>query len=220
MTQQLPPSIHIDSVFLEFPGKKVLRGIYLELQQGQVIGILGRNGSGKSCLLKIITGQLKPQQKYLKVGEKHSQHLYKEKGLINYLPQHECHPGFLRLKDLIYFYGINLHEFRSHYPFLGRFYRTKFAQLSGGDKRLIEVLIVLESPSQFTILDEPFSHLIPRDLEVVKQSISRLKHRKGIILTDHQYKHVLEVSDHLHLLRDGNLYVVENEQDLRDKGYI
>ncbi|MEM7373141.1 MAG: ATP-binding cassette domain-containing protein [Bacteroidota bacterium] len=220
MTQQDPVRIHIDSVFLEFQDKKVLRGIYLELLQHQISGILGRNGSGKSCLLKIITGQLTPQQKYLNVGGKRLNNLYKEKGLINYLPQHECHPGFLRMKDLLYFYDISLKDFRAYYPHLHQLNKQKFAQLSGGDKRLLEVLIVLESPSLFTILDEPFSHLIPTQVDMVKKTILRVKNRKGIIITDHQYKHVLDVSDHLHLLKDGRLHNVQHEQDLRIHGYI
>lgn len=213
-------TIHIDSVFLSFGNQKVLRGIYLELERNQITGILGRNGSGKSCLLKIITGQLIPQSKYLSYQGQRIAHIYKEKGLINYLPQHECHPTSLCLKDMLRFYEIDSEDFVQIYPFLQPRLFTRLSTLSEGERRLWEVLVVLESPSAFTILDEPFSYLMPKDVELIKATILRLTTRKGIILTDHQYKDVLEISDQLFLLRHGIIEQVGGEEDLRDKGYV
>ena len=212
--------IYIDSVFLSFGDQKILRGIYLELEFQQITGILGSNGSGKSCLLKIITGQLKPQSKHLKFNGKRLDHLYKEKGLINYLPQHECHPKSARLHQLIRYYGIDLDAFVYHYPAMQRQLKTRFSDLSGGDRRIVEVLICIEAPSKLTILDEPFTHIMPLQVEVVKKAIKRVKSRKGIVITDHQYRHVLEISDCLYLLKEGRLEQISDEKDLKQKGYI
>lgn len=100
-TISMQASIKIDSVFLSFGTKEVLKGVHLELKQDQVVGLLGRNGSGKSCLLKIITGQIRAQSAHIKYEGRIINSLYKEKGLINYLPQHECHPQFLSLSAFL-----------------------------------------------------------------------------------------------------------------------
>lgn len=213
-------SIKIDSVYLDFNSLPILRGIHLEFKEKKVTGLLGRNGCGKSCFLKIITGQLTPRSKHIKYKEKHLVSLYKKKGLINYLPQHEFHPKSLLLKDLLYFYGINEIAFLQEYPFLKKNIHNKFSDLSGGERRIIEVLLVLESKSKFSILDEPFSHIMPIYIDLVKDRIIKLSKRKGIMITDHQYKNILEISDDLYLMKNGILIPIEQAEDLKYHGYI
>ncbi len=213
-------TIRIDSVFLEYGTLKVLRGANLTIVRNHTIGVLGRNGCGKSCLLKIITGQIQPQFKHISYNGKQLLNLYKEKGLINYLPQHEFHPKSIHLNRLLYYYGIDQHQFIGRYPFLKEYLQLPFSKLSGGERRLVEVLIVLEADSKFTILDEPFSHIMPKHIAVVKARIMELKEHKGIIVTDHQYKNVMEVSDELYLLQDGVMREISDEADLKFQGYI
>ena len=212
--------IKIDSVFLEFQEKKVLRGASLNVAKNQVIGILGRNGCGKSCFLKVITGQTKPDFKYISHNDVQMKNLYKKKGLINYLPQHNFHPKSLTISTLLSYYGIKKDSFADAYPSLKDKVNRRFSSLSGGERRIIEVLLVLESPSEYSILDEPFTHVMPIQTDIIKASIQRIKQRKGILITDHQYTNVLDVSDKIFLLKDGTMQTVNDESDLRDKGYI
>ncbi|MFK8103439.1 MAG: ATP-binding cassette domain-containing protein [Saprospiraceae bacterium] len=213
-------TIQIDSVFLEYGELKVLRGASLTIACNQVIGILGRNGCGKSCLLKIITGQIQPQFKYINYKGQQLLNLYKEQGLINYLPQHEFHPKSIRVERLLYYYGIDADQFVGRYSFFKDYLSLKFSKLSGGERRLVEVLIVLEAASKFTILDEPFSHIMPNHIAIVKERITELRQHKGIIVTDHQYENVMDVSDNLYLLKDGVIGEVKDKEDLKWKGYI
>ena len=213
-------SIKIDSVFLDFGPNKVLRGVSLEFHKNQVTGILGRNGCGKSCLLKTITGRLSPQSKHIQYDERKLENLYKIKGLINYLPQHEFHPHSLPLFKLLDFYGIDRDYFLDEYRFLEKCINSKFSMISGGERRIIEVLIILEAKSEYTILDEPFSHVMPKYIDLIKDRINKLKSDKGILLTDHQYENVLEVSDNIYLLSQGIIREVEEIEDLKVYGYI
>lgn len=213
-------SIKIDSVFLNFREHKVLRGISFEFYKNKVTGILGRNGCGKSCFLKIITGQLKPATKHLSYQGKLLDNLYKESGLINYLPQHEFHPKSIQVSKLIQLYGLELQGFITQYPFLEKNINLKFSDLSGGEKRILEVLLVMEADTKFTILDEPFSHIMPVHVQLVKDRIQALSVKKGILITDHQYQNVVEISDSLFLLKDGVFKIVKEEEDLRFNGYI
>lgn len=213
-------SIYIDSVFLNFNTVKVLRGINLVFKANKVTGLLGRNGCGKSCLLKIITGHLKPQSKYLKYQDKVLTDLYKIQGLINYAPQHEFHPKSIQLKTLLKLYGIKAAHFFNQYPFLEALYTEKMGHLSGGERRLIEVCLVLESDSKFTILDEPFMHIMPKYIDLVKERIVANSSRKGILVTDHLYENVLDISGSLYLMKGGILQVINNKVDLQQYGYI
>jgi len=78
--------LEIDSVDLEFDGKKILYGIYIKSEIGKVTGILGRNGSGKTCLLRILFGDLQPKYKNIRSNEKcFSKPLY-QTSIIGYLP--------------------------------------------------------------------------------------------------------------------------------------
>jgi len=98
--------------------------------------------------------------------------------------------------------------------------KRKFSDLSGGEKRILEVLLVLEANTKFTILDEPFSHIMPVHIQLVKDRIQALSAKKGILITDHQYQNVVEIADALFLLHNGVLKTVESEEDLRFNGYI
>lgn len=213
-------SIKIDSVFLSFGPQQVLRGINLEFNKHQVTGILGRNGCGKSCLLKIITGQIKPQSKHLAYEDKVMDNLYREKGLINYLPQHEFHPKLLTLKKLLSFYEIDQEYFLGQYPFLSEIQNSRFSKLSGGERRIIEVLLILEASTKFSILDEPFTHVMPKYVELIKKRILDLKAQKGILITDHQYQNVMDISDKTYLISAGTTKKVRGSDDLKNYGYI
>lgn len=212
--------IHIDSVFLNFGDVNILRGVNLTLNKNSVTGILGRNGSGKSCFLKVITGQISPQSKHIKFAGKQIINLFKTKGLINYLPQHEFHPKSLTVRELISFYGIDKEFLLDRYSIFTENIENKFKAISGGERRIIEVLLVLESNTKFSILDEPFTHLMPIHIDKVKRRITELKTKKGILITDHQYENILELSDDLFYMKGGILQKIKKKEELKTYGYI
>lgn len=82
-----PLILKVDSVQLEFDGRKILQDVYLNCTQGQIIGLLGRNGSGKSSLLKIIFGTLTSAYKYVGINDVYIKNGY-DNNQMAYLPQH------------------------------------------------------------------------------------------------------------------------------------
>lgn len=92
--------------------------------------------------------------------------------------------------------------------------------ISGGERRIVEIYAVVVSDAKFCLLDEPFSNLMPLHAETVKRLLIRQKETKGILLTDHQYRNILDVSDRLYLIRDGRTLRVQGQEDLEKFGYI
>jgi len=85
---------------------------------------------------------------------------------------------------------------------------------------LIETLLILFSPAPFCILDEPFTGLMPVQIEKLKNIIGRARVKKGIIISDHMHRHVTELSDRLYLLANGKTYEVNERERLVELGYL
>nr|WP_255039769.1 hypothetical protein [Lacihabitans soyangensis] len=129
----------------------------------------------------------------------------------------------MKLKKAIKFFEANSTNTMSHLESLNIGLETKFGDLSGGQRRLAEIYIYLNSPSPYIILDEPFTYLTPIQIEELKKSLAVYKSKKGIIISDHQYRHVIDVSDKIYLLKSGKTHLLKSEdviQQLRDFMYI
>ena len=210
----------IDSVQLHFCENTVLQSAYVTSYKGRVTGVLGRNGTGKSCLFKCIMGGIRPQNKYIRLNDEPRTD-YGHIGLrVKYLPQDHFIPPGITLPQAYELYGVD-------YEGLVRFddkydcYRNhKVKMLSGGDRRIAELYLILNSDAEFCILDEPFSNIAPVYDDKIRAMISEQKANKGIIVTDHIYEEILRVADDLFLLRDGFTYQIHSRDDLVRLGYI
>lgn len=210
----------IDSVQLHFGENTVLQSAYVTSYKGRVTGVLGRNGTGKSCLFKCIMGGIRPQNKYIRLNDEPRTD-YGHIGLrVKYLPQDHFIPSGITLPQAYELYGVD-------YEGLVRFddkydcYRNhKVKMLSGGDRRIAELYLILNSDAEFCILDEPFSNIAPVYDDKIRAMISEQKANKGIIVTDHIYEEILRVADDLFLLRDGFTYQIHSRDDLVRLGYI
>ena len=79
---------------------------------------------------------------------------------------------------------------------------------------------MLEAVTEFSILDEPFTHLMPTQVELLQARIQQVKDRKGILLTDHQYQNVMKVADVTHVLSQGRVHLVNEPDVLKYYGYL
>ncbi|WP_255485744.1 ATP-binding cassette domain-containing protein [Dyadobacter aurulentus] len=138
-----------------------------------------------------------------------------------YLPQKPFVPGHLEVKKAFMLYKSQICEALNYFPEVEQLLSLRFDQLSGGQQRLIETIMVISSPSSFIILDEPFSNVMPLHIETVKAWLSVLKRSKGILVTDHYYRDVLTISDYIYLLNmDGRtIKLTEPIKQLKDFGY-
>ena len=138
-------SLEVDSIILEFDQKRVLQDIFLSTETGQLTGILGRNGSGKTCLMNIIYGELKTTNKSIRIDGKAIYEGYQNPGNFRYLPQFNFIPRQLKIKRIFNDFDLNFSRFTEYFPELKKYYNTRLKNLSGGEKRISEIYAILAS---------------------------------------------------------------------------
>lgn len=186
--------LEADGILLEFGARKILSDIYLKCETGKITGILGRNGHGKTCLMNIIYGSLEAISKSIRFDNVSTFNAFKRPDLLQYLPQFNFIPKSLTLKRIFLDFDIDYSEFEGHFPEYQSKYKSSINNLSGGEKRLVEVYIFIKSNSQFVMLDEPFSHLMPLQIEKVKEIMKVEKLKKGFLVTDHMFRQIIDIS--------------------------
>lgn len=215
--------LNVNQLTKSFGKRVMLNDVSLALTTGSITSVLGRNGCGKSTLLKILFGVMKADAMSINYnGNSINQNDIIPNQLIAYLPQQPFIPMQKKLRDIVpmffnegdmqdkVFYSYNMHKLAD----------TKAGKLSLGELRYFELLLIAHSPHPFILLDEPFSMIEPLYKERIKELLLSLKSTKGILVTDHYYRDVLEISTKSLLLKDGTLIRVNNEQELRMNGYL
>lgn len=212
-------TLEADGIQLAFGERRILSGIYLKAETGSITGLLGRNGSGKSSLLQIIYGTL-PAEKSIRFNQCSYPAAYTQPALLRYLPQFHFIPASLTLQRVFRDYGLDFDSFLYWFPELKAVYKTVVGNLSGGSRRLLELYTLIKADTQFVLLDEPFTHISPVQIERIRELLLTEKERKGFILTDHIYQHVLDISDSLYVLANGRTIAVQNQGGLEALGYV
>ena len=211
--------LHADSIRKTFTGGNVLNDIFISCDEGEIIGLLGRNGSGKSTLLKIIFGSLKAENKFVSVDQKKVGSLYSTRYLIKYLPQEHYMPTHKKIGETISCFCPDDTEIRNHHfvkPFLGK----RVHLLSGGENRMIEILLMVYSNAKILLLDEPFNGISPINIDEIKTIIKHHSKHRAIVITDHDYRNVISMASKLVLMQNGNTKVIKEWTELVDLGYL
>lgn len=213
-------TVEIDSVELSFDQKKILYGVYLKGETGKITGVLGRNGSGKTCLLRILFGGLKPTYKNIRLDGNHLKESLFERNLVAYLPQHKMLPVNMKISRAFDFFQANWSNFTNTFDSFGIYTNSKINELSSGELRVIETYLILNSGKKIILLDEPFSFVAPIYVEKFKKLILEKKNDSAIIITDHFYREILSISDSTYLLKNGYSKLIQSKKDLENEGYI
>lgn len=213
--------LHADSIRKQYGDRQVLNDIFLSCKTGEIVGLLGRNGSGKSSLLKIIFGTLAADNKFVTVDQRLMRSLFSGRDLIKYLPQDSFLPARIKIKYLISCFcskaskGLVMAD-----PLIQPHLEKRPSQLSGGEKRLIEILLLVHSEAKYLLLDEPFNGLSPLQITAVKSIIQRHAAVKGFVITDHDYRNVLDIASKIVLMDQGNTRVIRDPRELIQFGYL
>lgn len=213
-------SLQVDSIILEFDTKRVLQDVFLSNETGKTSGILGRNGTGKTCLMNIIYGELKTNNKSIRLDGKAIFDGFRNPETLRYLPQFNFVPKNLRIKRIFKDFELNFSDFIEYFPDFEKYYNSKLGNLSGGENRILEIYSILASKTKFCMLDEPFSQVMPVHIDTIKNIINEEKKNKGIIITDHLYEHIIDICDEIYVILNGKTYLTKDRNDLIKLGYI
>lgn len=204
--------IEIQNLHKKFGKNEVLTGLDLDIEKGGIFAVLGPNGSGKTTLIKSILSMVVPNSGTISIEGNSIKNKWQYRQGINYLPQIANFPGNLKVKELIKMIKdlrqkpsgeeklITLFGLE---PFLDK----KLANLSGGTKQKVNIVLTFMFDNPLIILDEPTSGLDPMALIRLKELIDEEKNNgKTILVTSHIMQFVEEIADEIIYLLEGKIY--------------
>jgi ABC-type branched-subunit amino acid transport system ATPase component len=212
--------LEFDSVDLRFDNNEILSGAYLIINENSVASIIGRNGTGKSCMMKIIFGEMKAQNYFLRIDGKIITGVQRNPEDVMYLSQSSSIPKYLTVKKVFQLFKSSFDDFVSFFPDLEKIYNSKINSLSGGENRIIMTYLILTAKTKLALLDEPFSQIMPKYISIIVNLIKREKNNKSILITDHFYKSVFEISDDIYVVYQKRINKIKELSELTRLGYI
>ena len=201
-------------------GKRwVVRDVDLDVNKGEIVGLLGPNGAGKTTTFYMITGIIKPAKCNIFLDKKDitSRAMYqRSRSGIGYLSQEPSIFGKLSVEDnlrlVLEMTDLSKNEQSEKVEKLlddlsiQHMRKNKGANLSGGERRRVEISRALAIDPDFILLDEPFAGVDPIAVEDIQSIVSSLKERNiGVLITDHNVRETLSITDRSYLLFDGKI---------------
>ena len=209
-----------------YGGRMVVKGVSLEVHQGEVVGLLGPNGAGKTTSFYMMVGLVKADEGGIELsGEELTEypiHMRALKG-VGYLPQEASVFRDLSVEANIYAVLENrvlpttkkknlLNSLIEDFG-LGHIRSSKGGDLSGGERRRVEIARALALEPKFVLLDEPFAGVDPLAVSDIQGIIRGLKQRNiGVLITDHNVRETLGIVDRAYIMNSGEL-LVDGTQD-------
>ena len=222
--------IETNSLRKAYKGREVVKGISVRVDQGAVVGLLGPNGAGKTTTFYMIVGLVRPDGGEVIIDGTDVTHMpmYKRSGFgIGYLPQE---PSVFRkltvaenLLAMLETTKLTRDEQQAKMESLLAEFRIthvrcrKGIELSGGERRRVEIARALATDPNFLLLDEPFTGIDPISLGELQDMIGYLRTRGiGVLITDHNVKETLAIVDHAYIVNEGEVLIAGDSQTIID----
>lgn len=224
----MKPRLEASDLVKKYDGRRVVNGVNLAVEAGEIVGLLGPNGAGKTTTFQMIVGLERPHSGtvHLNGQDITSEPLHRraERGL-GYLPQApsvfrnlSVAKNFMAILEWVesdseerqrrcehLIEDFNLDHVRS----------SKGFSLSGGERRRVEIARALIPDPDFLLLDEPFSGVDPIAVEEVQEIVLMLKDREiGILITDHNVRETLKITDRSYIMNSGEILVSGDSETL------
>lgn len=211
--------LRADNIIKRYKKRTVVKGVSVEVKQGEIVGLLGPNGAGKTTSFYMIVGLVQPDEGgiYLNDQDITQEAMYKRAKMgLGYLPQEVS--VFRKLSVAENIMAVlettdkpkeerkrRLEELIEEFS-LNHVRDTPGGALSGGEKRRTEIARALATDPKFVLLDEPFAGVDPIAVEDIQEIVAKLKHKNiGILITDHNVQETLSITDRTYLLFEGSI---------------
>ena len=220
--------LSIQNINKTIKDKNIVDNISFEVPLGCISGLLGPNGAGKTTTFYIIAGLIKANKGDIFLDDENvssfAMHKRSKMG-IKYLPQEPsifqnlsvyenllglAELSFKRKEDIENFITKSIDEFN-----LSEILNHKGRQLSGGQRRKVEIARTLAANPKIILLDEPFAGIDPIAIDEIKQVLIKLKNKNiGILITDHNVREALEICDHAIVINNGSIIAKGDKNSL------
>jgi lipopolysaccharide export system ATP-binding protein len=211
--------LHTAHLIKSYRRRKVVDGVSVAISPGEVVGLLGPNGAGKTTTFYLTIGFIKPDDGDVYLGERRITRLpmYRRARLgIGYLPQE---PSIFRkmtvegnILAILETQKIGRGERKARLEELltelniAHVAKSKGYQLSGGERRRVEIARALATKPKFMLLDEPFAGIDPIAVEDIQGIVAGLKAKGlGVLITDHNVRETLAITDRAYIMCDGEI---------------
>ena len=202
-----------------YRGRKIVRGISLQVKYGEVVGLLGPNGAGKTTTFYMVVGLVRPDQGRVSLdgADITTMPMYQRaKNGIGYLPQEPSVFRKLTVADnlmaILETMNLWVAERKERRDSLleelgiAHLARSMAYTLSGGERRRVEIARALTLSPKFILLDEPFAGIDPLAVQDIQGIISLLKGKGiGILITDHNVRETLAITDRAYIISEGKI---------------
>jgi lipopolysaccharide export system ATP-binding protein len=210
-----------DEIGKAYRGRRVVNGVNLRLQQGEVVGLLGPNGAGKTTTFYMIVGLTPPDSGRILIDDEDitdvPMYLRARNFGLSYLPQEPSVFRKLTVEEnilaVLEAQPISWHERRERMEGLidqlglGYIRKNRGYALSGGERRRVEIARALCISPSFILLDEPFSGIDPIAVLDLQKIIFDLKASGiGVLITDHNVRETLSVTDRAYIINEGRIF--------------
>jgi len=216
-----------DNLKKSFKKTQIIKGVSIEAKTSEIVGLLGPNGAGKTTTFYLICGLLTPDEGEVFLDEKNITKiaLHKKARLgIGYLPQESSIFRDLSVEDNLYIIAEEYYEKQKQEEIVEDLLenfniepirKRKGINLSGGERRRVEIARALVPKPKFLFLDEPFAGVDPVNVNDIKDLIKLLKKNNiGIIITDHNVRETLSICDRAYVLKDGEILTHGNAEEI------
>ena len=221
-------TIRTDKLVKKYKNRTVVNEVSINFTQGEIVGLLGPNGAGKTTSFYMIVGLIKPFSGHVFLNDKDitEEPMYKRAQMgIAYLPQEASVFRNLTVEDnikaILEFSGKSkaeqkemLENLIAHFN-IENVRHNKGNNLSGGERRRLEIARCLASSPKFILLDEPFAGVDPIAVEDIQGIVKKLKEWNiGIVITDHNVHETLSITDRAYLLFEGSVLKAGTAEEL------
>jgi len=208
-----------DALVKLYGKRRVVNKVSVEVGSGEVVGLLGPNGAGKTTTFYMIVGMIRPNSGDIILGDKRitTSPMYKRARMgIGYLPQEpSIFRGLTVEQNLMAIIETMPYKRSERGDALDRFLdeldirsirTSKGYQLSGGERRRVEITRALVTEPKFMLLDEPFAGIDPLAVQDLQEIVRKLReHGLGILITDHNVRDTLTITDRAYIMYEGSI---------------
>ena len=209
------------NLYKDYKDKKVLKDINLTVKKGKIVGLLGKNGTGKTTLIKLINDLLTPTSGEVLInGEKPN---VNSKSVVSYLPERTYLDRDMSVKEALHFFeefydNFDINKAKKLLKDLNLDIDSKISKMSKGMQEKLQLILVMSRNADLYILDEPLGGVDPATRDYILDTIlSNFCEGASVIISTHLISDVERILDEVIFIDDGKIILASSADELRNK---